>query len=78
MSINFSDVNCQTFSDRKIFGLCDDPLPDSNPAYIDEEDGGKWIAVVENDDRCEITFTAIDNCIEIKRTDGKPAKRMPG
>jgi hypothetical protein len=78
MSINFSDANCQTSSNRKIFGLCDDPLPDSNPAYINEDDGGKWIAVVVNDDRYNVTFTAIDNCIEIKRTDGKPAKRCDG
>ena len=78
MSINFSEAACQTFSDRKLFGLCDDPPPASNPAYIDETDGAKWIAVVVNEDRYEVTFTAIDNCILIKRPDGKPAKRCDG
>lgn len=78
MSINFSEAACQTFSDLKLFGLCDDPPPASNPAYIDENDGAKWIAVVVNDDRYSVTFTAIDNCIVIKRPDGKPAKRCDG
>lgn len=78
MSINFSEAACQTFSDRKLFGLCDDPPPASNHAYIDENDGAKWIAVVMNDDRYNVTFTAIDNCISINRPDGKHAKRCDG
>lgn len=78
MSPNFSVLTCQTFSDRKLFGLCDDPHPASDPAYIDEEDGAKWIAVVVNEDRYDVTFTAIDNCIPIDRADGKPAKRCDG
>jgi hypothetical protein len=78
MSVNFSEAKCQTFSDRKLFGLCDDPPPASNPAYIDETDGAKWIAVVVNEDRYDVTFTAIDNCIVINRPDGKPAKRCDG
>ena len=67
MSISFSDATCQTFSNHKQFGLCDEPPPASNPAYIDEDNGSKWIAVVVNEDRYYVTFTAIDNCIVIKR-----------
>jgi len=81
MSISFFDAKCQTFSSRKIFGLCDDPPEkDKNPrpAYIDEYHGAKWIAVVENGDKYDVTFTAIDNCIEIRRADGKAAKRCDG
>ena len=78
MSIEFNVAKCQTHSDKKLFGLCDDPPPSMNPAYIDEKDGGKWIAVVINEDKYAVTFTAIDNCIEIKREDGKPAKRCDG
>jgi hypothetical protein len=78
MNIDFFNPECQTFSNRGKFGICDDPPPDSNPAYIDEQDGTKWIAVVENDNRYEVTFTAIDNCIEIRRADGKAAKRCDG
>ncbi len=78
MSINFFEERCQTHSSKKLFGLCDDPPPAKNPAYIDEEDGAKWIAVVVNEYLYEVTFTAIDNCIEIKLEDGKPAKRCEG
>ena len=78
MSIEFNIAKCQTHSDNKIFGLCDDVAPDKNPAYIDEIDGSKWIAVVENENRYSTTFTAIDNCIEIKRPDGNMGKRCDG
>lgn len=78
MSIDFNIVKCQTHSNKKIFGLCDDPPPAKNPAYIDEVDGAKWIAVVENEDRYAATFTAIDNCIETKREDGTMDKRCDG
>ncbi|MFZ6025979.1 MAG: hypothetical protein ACOYVG_16180 [Bacteroidota bacterium] len=78
MSINFSEAKCQTRSSRKLFGLCDDPPPEKKTAYIDENNGAKWIAVVVNDDRHDVIFTAIDNCIVINRPDGKPAKRCDG
>ena len=78
MSINFLDETCQGQSNRKIFGLCDDPSPQQNPAYIDENDGSKWIAVVVNEDKRLITFTAIDHCITVLRADGKMAKRCDG
>ncbi|PZV77551.1 hypothetical protein CLV31_12019 [Algoriphagus aquaeductus] len=78
MSTNFSELSCQTYSSAKLFGICDDPPPASIPAYIDEKNGAKWIAVVVNDDKFEVTFTAIDNCIVIKRADGKLAKRCDG
>lgn len=80
MSIDFNIVKCQTHSNKKIFGLCDDPAPAKNHAYIDDvkENGSKWIAVVENENRYAATFTAIDNCIEIKREDGTMDKRCDG
>jgi hypothetical protein len=78
MSENFDLANCQIKSRRKTFGLCDDPPPANNPAYIDEANGANWIAVVENESQQEITFTAIDNCIEILRSDGKSKQRCDG
>jgi hypothetical protein len=78
MSINFSQAQCQSITNIKLFGLCDDPPPNSNPAYIDSVDGAKWIAVVVNDYNYPITFTAIDNCITILRPDGKMAQRCDG
>ncbi len=78
MSINFSEALCQTTSNLKLFGLCDDPPPPHKAAYIDETNGAKWIAVVVNDDKHNVTFTAIDHCIPINRADGKPSKRCDG
>lgn len=78
MSLVFEDTKCQTHSDKKLFGLCDDPHPAHNPAYINETDGSKWIAVVENEYKYLTTFTAIDNCVEIIRSDGKMYKRCDG
>jgi hypothetical protein len=78
MKIDFKEAKCQTYSNKKMFGLCDDPPPCQNPAYIDESKGANWIGVVENDYRYSVTFTAIDNCISMNRLDGKPAKRCDG
>ncbi len=76
MSINFAKAECLDNSDKKLFGLCDDK-PDQR-AYLDEDDGSKWIAVVVNEERYETTFTAVDHCIDIKREDDKMAKRCDG
>ncbi len=78
MSLNFMDAGCQTHSSRKKFGLCDDPPPAKNPAYIDEANGAKWIAVVINDYEYYCTFTAVDNCIDVRKPSGKPDKRCEG
>ncbi|MFT3678644.1 MAG: hypothetical protein QM791_00140 [Ferruginibacter sp.] len=78
MIINFFEAGCQTFSDRRTFGLCDDPPPARNPAYIDEYNGAIWIAVVENEPGYDVTFTAIDNCITVERPDGTMAQRCDG
>lgn len=78
MSIDLSVSTCQTLSKEKLFGLCDDPAPANNPAYIDETNGAKWIAVVENEEKFSVTFTAIDHCIETLRADGSMDKRCDG
>ena len=78
MSIDFMKNTCQTASSRKKFGLCDNPPPAKDPAYIDEFDGAKWIAVVINEYDYDCTFTAIDNCIDVFRPDGKMAQRCDG
>lgn len=79
MAVNFKKPGCVSTSNKKKFGLCDDqpPLP-KGPAYIDEIDGAKWIAIVINDPPINIHFTAIDNCVDIIRPDGKMDKRCDG
>lgn len=78
MIIDFFEAGCQTFSNRRLFGLCDDPPPAENPAYIDEDNGAIWIAVVDNNDLYDVTFTAIDHCITVQRPDKTMAKRADG
>ncbi|MDB9449440.1 MULTISPECIES: hypothetical protein [Dolichospermum] len=76
MSINFFKSTCQSQTNQYKFGLCDDPNED--PAYIDIDDCSKWIAIVENNQEIEVIFTAIDNCIEIIRSDGTMDNRCDG
>lgn len=78
MSINFFDTNCQSQTNQPKFGLCDDPNKDKDPAYIDTVDCSKWIAIVENNQEIEVIFTAIDNCIEILRSNGERENRCEG
>ena len=79
MEIDFFNSQCERVTSEKIFGLCDDK-EDNKPAYLDEENGAKWIAVVENEQLKKIHFIAIDNCIEIWRDDDpkKMEKRCDG
>ncbi len=76
MILNFVEAACQDISDRRLFGICDN-IP-GRRARIDEFDGRIWIAVVVNEVRYHVTFTAVDNCIEIRRPDGLMDKRCDG
>jgi hypothetical protein len=81
MSINFFKLSCQDTTNQSEFGLCDDPPPPHTPAYIDLDISNKdekWIAIVDNSNEIEITFTAIDNCIEIRRPNGEMDKSCEG
>jgi len=78
MSVNFSERKCQGLTTKKLFGICDDPPPAKTHAYLDEEDGRKWIAVVINEDQYKVTFTAIDHCIDTFRENGKMDQRCDG
>ncbi|MFZ4700650.1 MAG: hypothetical protein ACOYMG_11435 [Candidatus Methylumidiphilus sp.] len=72
------NVACKSTVQNHTFGLCDDPPPSSLPAYIDTTDKTKWIAHVNNPSLKEVTFKAIDNCIEILRPDGTQESRCDG
>lgn len=78
MSVDFFEKACQTSSTKRKFGLCDEAPPSKKPAYIDEENGGSWIAVILNDTGNQINFTGIDNCVTLKREDESDSKRCDG
>jgi|SRR5581483_6315264 len=67
---------CQDVTDEKFFGICDDKPHER--AYLDTEYPNKWLATVQNKSKKEITFTALDNCIEMRGIDGKMSSRCEG
>jgi hypothetical protein len=78
MPIDFFKATCKTESTVEQFGLCDDPPPASNPAYIDENNSGNWIATVINSNKKKVEFHAIDSCVEILKPDGTLESRCDG
>lgn len=76
MSLNFFQIGCQDKTDQIEFGLCDD-IP-NHRAYIDHTEKHRWIAIVDNAKSHDVTFTAIDNCIDIRRADGTMESRCDG
>jgi hypothetical protein len=78
MSIDFNKTDCHSYSNKKIFGLCDNPHPAKDPAYINDSNEAIWIAKVINRNLKSVTFTAIDHCIDLIRADGKMSKRCDG
>lgn len=66
MSINFFEAGCQDSSAAQRFGIRDTP-----PAYITTTDPNLWIATVENPTQKNISFTAVDKCIENIRDNGE-------
>jgi len=78
MPINFFDENAKTNSSETRFGLCDDPPPAENPAYIDEIDDLKWIGIVNNHTNQDTDFYPVDRCIPLYRANGEPENRCDG
>lgn len=75
MPVDFFISSCKSTTVKNKFGLCDDPPPATNPAYIDEYVQDKWIAEVINKNEITVDLHAIDHCIEIKRPNGEMESR---
>lgn len=71
MPINFFKQACKTQSDKTTFGLCDDPPPAKDPAYIDENNPSEWIATINNPTNIRVDFYAIDHCVKILKPNNK-------
>ena len=74
-NMSFFDSKYQYISTKRTFGLCDDEPPPHKPAYLDENNGSKWIAIVTNDSQIEVKFVALDHCIKLLKPDGKKEDR---
>ena len=69
MSAAFFKTKCRHTTDAACFGLCDDGP--NGWAYISESKAeDTWICTVENNNRLEVVFTAVDKCADIRRADG--------
>ncbi len=75
MPIDFFISGCKSTTAKDKFGLCDDPSPAKNPAYIDENSSENWIAEVDNVGEILVDLHAIDNCIEILSPNGEMESR---
>jgi hypothetical protein len=73
MKVNFYDEAFQTKTTENKFGLIDDE--NNTAAYINVIEPSKWNAIVINSFSKEITHTAIDNCIELRRENGEMDNR---
>lgn len=71
MAINFFKVGCQTTTTETVFGIFDTP-----PATLVFADSEDWHVWVDNDQAKEITHTAIDDCLDIPRTEGERCESM--
>lgn len=72
--------DCDRFeSTQARFGLCDDSTEgETLPAYIDEDDSSKWIAVVNNKRLLLLAFYAIDGCVSWVRSNGTESGKCDG
>lgn len=78
MRKTFAPEHCNSFTDAQLFGLCDKPHPAQEPAYTDTNSPKRWIATVHNPEGHQLTFTAVDHCLDLRREDGKMGKRCDG
>ena len=62
-------------SKKKVFGLCDSSTSSEKPAFLSENNGKEWIAVVHNYRQESISFVPIDHCVELLKEDGSMDNR---
>lgn len=73
--INFFPKEHIHISKKKVFGLCDSSTSSEKPAFLSENNGKEWIAVVHNYRQESISFVPIDHCVELLKEDGSMDNR---
>lgn len=77
MKVDFFIESCQTVNIiAPLFGIIDPQ--DGGPAYVEFSNPEIWVAIVENRSDLSLNFTAVDNCVEILRSDGQMDYRCDG
>lgn len=77
MSTIFESL-CEDITIERFFGICDNRSGERAYINTDPRQHSIWSATIQNKTRKQITFTALDKCIEIPRGDGKMSKRCEG
>lgn len=71
-------VVCKETTNALRFGLCDDRPEDKLPARIDKTNEEKWQLTIENPTGKDVTFKAVDFCVDVYRTGEELIKRCEG
>jgi len=71
-------VVCKSTTTIERFGLSDKNSDKREPAFIDTADESSWDLTVENPSNKEITFKAVDFCVDVFRDGDDLIKRCEG
>jgi hypothetical protein len=73
MKINFFEQGCSSVTIEARFGVID-PIP----AELSFDHETRWLATIENPNRYDVTFVAIDNCFGLKDNHGNEISLCDG
>lgn len=67
--VDFFIPKCQMLGiTAEMFGICDDDdKAEKTPAYVCLENEEKWGAIIKNHSGKPLNFTAVDNCVVVRR-----------
>jgi hypothetical protein len=71
MAIDFFQAKCQSSTSEQVFGIYDNP-----PATLSFENSDEWHLWVDNPNAKEVSHNAIDDCLEIPRSEGERCESM--
>lgn len=67
--VDFFIPKCQMLGiTAEMFGICDDDdKAEKTPAYVSLDNEEKWGAIIKNHSGKPLNFTAVDNCVVVRR-----------
>jgi hypothetical protein len=71
MAINFFEANCTSQTNESVFGVYDVP-----PAELIFDNAHVWHLWIDNSGGVDITYTAIDKCLDIPYAEGERCEAM--
>jgi len=71
MAINFFQKECTDNTSESIFGIIDLP-----PATLVFDQAENWVVWIDNNKGINITFTAVDDCLNIPHAEGERCEAM--